>query len=203
MDKKRALRQLKKIDKLKGDMRLAGEKWKTKFQTLISIILSARSLDETTIKVCEDLFSRYPDAKSLSKLSEEQIQNIIKRVNFYINKSKNILNCSKKLEDEYDGTPPMDFNQLIELPGVGGKTANVFLSEYGDDAIGIDTHVSYISQYLGWVNSDKPEKIEEELRVLFPKKKWKILNTTLVRFGKKYTSRKEKDRLLDEIKKIN
>ena len=97
----------------------------------------------------------------------------------------------------------MDFGKLIQLSGVGGKTANVFLSEYGDDAIGIDTHVSYISQYLGWVESDKPEKIEEELRKLFPRKKWKILNTILVRFGKKYTSRKEKDRLLDEIKIIS
>ena len=96
----------------------------------------------------------------------------------------------------------MDFDKLTELSGVGGKTANVFLSEYGDDAIGIDTHVSYVSQYLDWVKSNKPEKIEEELRELFPKNKWKILNTTLVRFGKKYTSRKEKDKLLDEINEI-
>lgn len=201
MDRKRALKQLKEIDKLKGDMRLAGEAWKTKYQTLISIILSARSLDETTIKVCEVLFAKYPDAKSLSKLSENQVQKLIKRVNFYKNKSKNILNCSKQLQKEYNGVPPMDFDKLIQLPGVGGKTANVFLSEYGDDAIGIDTHVSYISQYLNWVKSKNPDKIEEELRILFPRNKWKILNTTLVRFGKKYTSRKEKDRLLDEINK--
>ena len=77
MDQKIALKQLRQIDKLKGDMRLAGEKWKTKFQTLISIILSARTLDETTIKVCEILFSKYPDAKSLSKSSENKIQKII------------------------------------------------------------------------------------------------------------------------------
>jgi endonuclease-3 len=202
MDQKIALKQLRQIDKLKGDMRLAGEKWKTKFQTLISIILSARTLDETTIKVCEILFSKYPDAKSLSKSSENKIQKIIKPINFYRNKSKSILNCSKQLNKEYNGEPPMDFDKLTELSGVGGKTANVFLSEYGDDAIGIDTHVSYVSQYLDWVKSNKPEKIEEELRELFPKNKWKILNTTLVRFGKKYTSRKEKDKLLDEINEI-
>ncbi len=203
MNQKIALKQLEQIDKLKGDMRLAGEKWETKYQTLISIILSARTLDETTIKVCEILFSEYPDAKSLSKSSENKIQDIIRRVNFYKNKSNNILNCAKALDEQYDGEPPMDFSKLIQLSGVGGKTANVFLSEYGDDAIGIDTHVSYISQYLGWVESDKPDKIEEELRKLFPRKKWKILNTILVRFGKKYTSRKEKDRLLDEIKIIS
>ena len=203
MDQKKALKQLKHIDKLKGNMRLAGEKWPTKFQTLIAIILSARALDETTIKVCTEMFKKYPTAKSLSKLSIEQVQGLIKKVNFYRNKSKSILNCSNQLIEKYNGEPPMDFKKLLELSGVGEKTANVFLSEYGIAAIGVDTHVSYISQYLGWVKSKKPEKVEDELRELFPKNKWRILNTTLVRFGKKYTSRNEKNLLLDEIKKIN
>ena len=64
------------------------------------------------------------------------------------------MNCARALDEQYDGEPPMDFGKLIQLSGVGGKTANVFLSEYGDDAIGIDTHVSYISQYLGWVERE-------------------------------------------------
>ncbi len=202
MDQKKALRQLKAIDKLKGSMRLAGEDWPTKYQTLIAIILSARALDETTIKVCTEMFKKYPDAKSLSKLNEEQVQQLIKRVNFYRNKSKSILNCAKALNENYDGEPPMDFDKLVELPGVGGKTANVFMSEYGTDAIGVDTHVNYISNYLGWANSEKPEKVEDSLKKLFPKKLWSPLNPTLVKFGKKYTSRKEKNQLLDEINDI-
>jgi len=202
MNQKRALRQLKEIKKLQGDMRLAGEAWLTKYQTLIAIILSARSLDETTIKVCTKMFKKYPDAKSLSKLSINQVEKLINSVNFYRNKSKSILNCSKQLTNNYNGTPPMDFDKLIELSGVGGKTANVFMSEYGEDAIGVDTHVNYISNYLNWTKSEKPEVIEQDLKKLFPKKMWTPLNPTLVKFGKKYTSRKEKDLLLDEIKKI-
>src|SRR3989344_2802194 len=202
MDKKRALKQLKEINKLKGNMRLAAEHWPTKYQTLISTILSARSLDETTIKVCKNLFENYPDAKSLSKLEEKEVQNLIKSINFYKNKSKHILNCSKILAEKYNGHPPMDYNKLMELPGVGAKTANVFLSEYGDDAIGVDTHLSYISQYLDWTNFKDSKKIEADLKKLFPRKYWSDLNPALVKFGKKYTSRKKKNEILDLIKKI-
>jgi len=184
-------------------MRLAAEKWPTDFQTLISIILSARTLDETTIKVCNILFKKYPDEKSLLKAKIQDIQKIIKPINFYKNKSKSITNCSKTLQEKYKGEVPEDYEKLLELSGVGAKTANVFLSEIGKDAIGVDTHVSYISQYLEWTKSSKPEKIEEDLKKLFPKKYWKKLNLTLVKFGKKYTSRKEKNSLLDEIKKVS
>jgi len=201
MNQIRALKQLAALNNLKGNMRLAAEKWKTPFQTLVSIILSARTLDETTIKVCEKLFNPYPSAKILSKATLEEIQKIIKPVNFYINKSKSLLNCAKKVEEKYYGEPPKDFEKLIALPGVGPKTANVFLAEYGTDAIGVDTHVAYISHYLGWTTSKNPDMIEENLKKLFPRKKWRKLNRTLVSFGKKYTSRKEKNVLLDSIKK--
>lgn len=202
MNKKVSFRQFRKIDKLKGDMRLAGERWPTKYQTLISIILSARTLDETTIKVCKFLFEKCPNAKSLSELSEDVIQGMIKPINFYKNKSKNILACATILKKEYRGEVPLDYNQLIMLPGVGNKTANIFLSEYGKDCIGVDTHVYYISRYLGWSNSNKPENVEKDLKKLFPKKIWKKLNSTLVKFGKRYTSRREKRKILDEIKRV-
>ena len=199
MDTKIALSQFRKIEKLKGNMRLAAENWSTKYQTLISTILSARSLDETTIKVCKNMFKNYPDAKSLSKLNEKKVQNIIRKINFYKNKSKSILNCSKLLFEKYKGEPPMNYEKLIELPGVGPKTANVFLSEYGKDAIAVDTHVSYISQYLGWTKSKRSEIIEKDLEKLFLKKYWRNLNPVLVKFGKKYRSKKEKNLLLDKI----
>ncbi len=78
----------------------------------------------------------------------------------------------------------------------------MFLAEHGKDAIGVDTHLSYISQKLGWTENKDPHKIERDLENLFPKKLWKNLNSITVRFGKTYTSRKEKDRLLDEIRGI-
>ena len=103
---------------------------------------------------------------------------------------------------EYHSKIPESIEKLIELPGVGRKTANVFLAEIGKDTIGVDTHVSHISQKLGWTKHQKPAQIEKDLESLFPKKYWSKINETLVRFGKTYTSRKEKDELLREIKKI-
>ena len=104
-------------------------------------------------------------------------------------------------ERECGGKPPHDHGKLILLPGVGRKTANVFLSEYGADAIGVDTHVAYISKKLGWTKHKDPHKIEKDLERLFPRNYWRIINRTLVRFGKTYQSRKKKDEILDRISK--
>ena len=97
MDQKRAIKQLSKLKKLSGNMRLAGESWKSEFQTLIAIILSARSLDETTIKYASILFKKYPNSKKLSKANINDVQKIIRSINFYKNKSNNIIECSKGL----------------------------------------------------------------------------------------------------------
>lgn len=199
---KKALKQLKAIKSLGGSMRLAAESWPSKFQTLISTILSARSLDETTIRICKELFKKYPNAKKLANANIKDIQKIIRSINFYRNKSKNIINCAKVLDEKYHGQVPEDFDKLIELSGVGRKTANVFLSEQGHPTMGIDTHITYISNYLGWTKSHKQEKIEEDLKKLFPVEYRQSLNPILVKFGKHYTSKKEKNKVLDEIKKI-
>ncbi|MDP2672248.1 MAG: endonuclease III, partial [Nanoarchaeota archaeon] len=192
-----ALKQLKLLDKYGKKMRLAAEKWPNEFQTLISIILSARTRDETTIKVGTALFKKYPTAKKLSEAKLKEIENTIKPVNFYKNKSKNVINCAKVLVKEYNSKVPESIDKLIKLSGVGRKTANVFLAEKGNDAVGVDTHVSYISQALGWTKNKNPRKIEKDLETLFPKKSWNKINETLVRFGKTYTSRKEKNKILE------
>jgi len=197
-----ALKQLEVMKKDVKDMRLAAEKWPTKFQTLISICLSARTRDETTIWVCEKLFKKFPTPEEMSKASVKEIEEIIRSVNFYQNKSKNIIACAKKLVREFNGKIPNSIERMTELPGVGRKTANVFLSEYGSEAIGVDTHVTYISNYLGWVETENAEKIERVLKELFPKEIWSEVNPTLVRFGKTHTSKTEKNKLLEEIKII-
>lgn len=199
---KKSLRQLSELKKLSSTMRLAAESWNEPWQSLITTILSARTRDEKTIPVANELFKKYNTVKALSKAKLKAIQKMIKPINFYKTKSKNIINCAKILTNNYNGEPPIDFNKLIELPGVGRKTANVFLSEMGKNTIGIDTHVSYLSQKLGWTKSSKPEKIEEDLEKLFPRNYWGKINPILVRFGKTYKSRKKKDELLQKIKKI-
>ena len=202
MDQKIAVKQLKEIKRVSRNIQLAGEKWPSKFQTLISIILSARTRDETTIKICNYLFKKYKTAQELSKANLKEIEKIIKPINFYKNKAKNILNCAKFLIVEHNSNVPMKFEDLITLPGVGRKTANVFLSEYGQDKIGVDTHVAYISKKMQWTKNIKPEKIEKDLENLFPKEYWRILNRIMVKFGKTYTSKNKKDILIEGIRKI-
>ena len=205
MDTERAIRQLKEFQKQSKnpeEMRLAAESWKNDYEILVSIILSARTRDETTIPVAEGLFKKYPSPEKLAKAPLTSVEETIRKVNFYKNKSKNIIECAKMLVLEHQGKVPHDFNVLLTLPGVGRKTANVFLAELGQDSIGIDTHVSYISNKMGWTKSTNQKQVEENLKSIFPQKYWGTLNDTLVRFGKTHTSRKKKDSLIDEIKKI-
>lgn len=194
------LRELKKFVKKSKEMRLAAESWDAEFKILISTILSARTRDEVTIPIAEKLFKKFPNPKKLGQAKISEIEEIIKPINFYKNKSKNIIECSKQITTEYRGKIPHEINELIILRGVGRKTANVFLSQIGRDAIGVDTHVSYCSQKLGWTENKNPKKIEEDLKKLFPKKYWSQINESLVRFGKSY-KKKEKDEILESIKK--
>ena len=202
MDSGTAINQLKILSKNVKEMRLAAEDWKNDFEILISTALSARTRDEITIPVAEKLFKRYDSAYKLSKANISDVWGIIKPVNFYKNKSANIIKCSKMLVEKYNSKIPHAFDKLIELPGVGRKTANVFLAEHGKHALPVDTHVFYISRKLGWAKSNNPHKIEEELQKLFPKKYWNRINSVLVRFGKTHTSRKTKDKILAKIKRV-
>jgi endonuclease-3 len=201
MNQKTALKQLRLLSKKPKEMRLAAESWNSDFQILISTIMSARTRDEVTIPVAEKLFKSYSSAKKLSKAKISEVEKIIKPVNFYKNKSRNITECSRQIV-ELHGKIPSKIEELIKLRGVGRKTANVFLSEIGKPGIGVDTHVSYISQKLDWTKHKNPHKIEEDLKKLFPKKHWNKVNETLVRFGKTHTSRKKKDEILEKIGKI-
>ncbi len=100
---------------------------------------------------------------------------------------------------QHNGVVPVDFSLLVELPGVGRKTANVFLSEMGKDAIAVDTHVGYISHKLGWTKHRRPDKIEEDLRKLFPQRLWRKVNPVLVRIGRTYRGKK-KEEILNIVK---
>ena len=126
MKKERELKQLKILSKNTGEMRLAAENWKSDFQILISTILSARTRDEVTIPVSEKLFKKFPNSKKLAKSNVSEIQKIIHPVNFFRNKSKNIITCAKTLDSNFKGKIPRTIDELILLPGVGRKTENVF-----------------------------------------------------------------------------
>jgi len=193
----KAIKQLNALARYKTHRRLAAEEWDAPWKTLIATLLSARTLDSTTIKVCNNLFKEFPSSKKLSLAKSDDVMKIIKSVNYYKNKSNYIIECCKQLQ-QYKGIPPNDFNKLIDLKGVGRKTANVFLAEQGFPAIGVDTHVARISYKLGWTKSKDPVKIERDLKNLFPKSKWNSINYILVNFGQSH-NRKEEDLILDKI----
>lgn len=202
MDFDRVFRQFKAIENLGGNMRLAAEGWKSEWQCLIATIMSAQSRDETTIPIAEKLFSRYDSVEKLANAKYNDVLFVFKGLNLNKGKARNVIACSKELIERYGGKVPHDFDKLIGLSGVGRKTANVFLSEYGLEGLAVDTHVYYISRYLGWSDKKDPHKVESDLKALFPRKMWSKVNPILVRFGKLYTSRKEKNKLLDDIKNL-
>lgn len=202
VSQQRVLRQLKALEQHGSTMRLAAENWGSDWKTLIAIMMSAQTRDEVTIVIATQLFEKYPTLPKLSKAKYADVLRAFKSLNYNQTKAKHVIACAKILINEHQGKVPHDLDQLITLPGVGRKTANVFLSETGHDAIGVDTHVAYISKKLGWTTHTNPDKIEMDLKKLFPKKEWSRINNGLVHFGKTHQSKTRKNALLEAIKKI-
>jgi len=194
-----ALKELAWFKKQGSVMRLAAEEWDAEWKILIAIMLSARTRDEVTIVVGENLFEKFSTLSKLSRAPVEKIQEIVKPVNYYKTKGRHVKACAQLLLKRFTGEVPHDIDLLIELPGVGRKTANVFLSEMGNPAIGVDTHVARLSKKMGWTKNTDPHKIEMDLKKLFPEDKWKDINLFLVRFGKTYLGKKE-DQQLSKMK---
>jgi len=153
------------------------------YRILVGTILSARTKDNVTTKVCEKLFDVAPDFHSLSILSVEEIEKLIYPVGFFRNKAKNL----SKLPDainELGGNIPNTWDNLMKLPGVGRKTANLVLAVgFKIPAICVDTHVHTITNRLGWVKTKNPLETEMELRKILPKKYWLNINRVFVAFG--------------------
>jgi len=156
------------------------------WRILIATILSARARDEVTEVISKDLFKVYPNCKALANAKQKDVEKIIKRIGFFRNKAKNIINASKMIIRDYKGTVPDTMDDLLALPGVGRKVAGC-VSVYAFDkneAIPVDTHVHRISNRLGWVTTKQPEKTELELMKKVPRRYWKFVNDILVSYGK-------------------
>lgn len=198
MNSSLAIEQLKKIEKLTDKSMLLAADWHSPWQVLISTILSARTRDETTIKISKKLYKKFTSLKKLANAKLADIRKIIKQINYHKTKAKHIIETSKILTNKYKGKVPHKIEELLKLPGVGRKTANVFLAVQKKPAIGIDTHVAFLSQILGWTKNTKQEKIEHDLKKLFPKKYWISINYILVRFGRIFRIRKKQEEKLRE-----
>jgi len=154
------------------------------FSILIGTILSARTKDETTTKVVKVLFSKYKNAKELANAKTKDVEKIIKPIGFYHIKSKRIIEVAKIINSKYKGKVPDSLEKLVEMPGVGRKTANcVLVYAFDKPAIPVDIHVHRISNRLGLVNTKTPEETEQELMKNVPKKYWIDINDTFVMYG--------------------
>jgi endonuclease-3 len=167
---------------LVDDMAEAGET--SPYQILIATILSLRTKDTLTAKVAPKLFALADNPHDMVRHSEERIAEVIYPVGFYRNKAKNILAISHQLLDDYSGDVPDELEALLELPGVGRKTANLVLTAgFNKPAICVDIHVHRISNRWGYIQTKTPEKTEFALREKLPQKYWIEYNALLVPFG--------------------
>lgn len=156
------------------------------FELLIAVILSAQCTDERVNKITANLFPEYSSPAKILSLGQNGLEDYIKGCGLYRNKAKNIIATCKILCRDYSGEVPASFNELIKLPGVGRKTANVLLSQLFDiPAIAVDTHVFRVANRLGLAIGKTPEIVEEGLMKAIPKIKWSAAHHWLIWHGRK------------------
>jgi endonuclease-3 len=154
------------------------------FFVLISTVMSHRTRDDVTYPAARKLFERFSTPEEMVKADVSEIENLIKDVGFYRVKAGRIKEISRILLEKYDGKVPDDMEALLELPGVGRKTANCVLAHaFLKDALAVDTHVHRISNRLGLIKTKIPEETETELKKMFPQRYWRHINLLLVKLG--------------------
>lgn len=159
------------------------------FELLIATILSAQCTDARVNMVTPSLFRKYPSPKSFAEADRRELEIEIKSTGFFRQKAKSVISCSKAIVENFGGEVPRTMEQLLTLDGVGRKTANVVLGNaFGIPGIAVDTHVSRLSQRLGFSAKEDPTKIEFDLMDLFPPASWMLLCHLLMSHGRKVCS---------------
>ena len=159
--------------------------FKTPFQLLVAVILSAQCTDARVNKITPILFARADNPYDMAKLSREELEEAIKSCGFYHNKAKSILSASKALCEKFNGVVPSTVEELMTLDGVGKKTANVVYSvAFGGNAIAVDTHVFRVSHRLGLTKAKDPLGVERDLCNIFKEEQWSTLHHLLIHHGR-------------------
>ena len=157
------------------------------FELLVATILSAQTTDVRVNLVTPALFARYPDAATLARARQTDVEKIIQSTGFFRNKARSIIGMAQALVADHGGEVPSTMDQLLSLPGVGRKTANVVLGNaFGiNEGVVVDTHVARLSKLLGLTRHTEPEKIERALMSLFPRDDWALLSHLLIFHGRR------------------
>ncbi|HEX7004140.1 MAG TPA: endonuclease III [Trueperaceae bacterium] len=181
----RATEVLARLRKLYPNARTELE-YRSPFELLVAVILSAQATDAGVNRLTPRLFDRYPDASSLARATPEEVEPLINSIGLFRGKARNIVAAARILVEKHAGEVPDDFDALLELPGVGRKTANVVLGTvYGRPGIAVDTHVLRVSNRLGFTRSDDPVKVEKDLERLYPSEQWVFVHHALILHGRR------------------
>ena len=160
--------------------------FKTPFELVIAVMLSAQCTDERVNQVTPTIFAKYNTPKDFASMDVKILEDLIHPCGFYRAKAKNIIACSKKIIEDFNGEVPQNMNDLISLPGVGRKSANVIMLEaFGKPCgIAVDTHAKRLANRIGLSSQTEPEKIEQDLIKLFPEKYLKDINHLFIWHGR-------------------
>lgn len=181
-----AIKLLLEVEKLFPEATTELTNWKDDFQFLVAVILSAQTTDIQVNKVTSKLFRKYPTAEKLANADVGDLEYTLGGINYFRTKSKNIKKMAKILVEQYGGQPPKSLKKLVELPGVGYKTANVFLNERykANEGIAVDTHVLRVARTYGLTKNTDSTKVAHDLEKLYPKKDWYKVNSVFVLYGR-------------------
>lgn len=174
------------LEKVHSDAEIALN-YSNPFELLIATILSAQCTDERVNIVTKTLFKKYRTPKDFAEVDLKELEQDIKSTGFYHNKARNIKKCCQMLVNKYHSKVPKTMQELLELPGVARKTANIVLQNaYGVvEGVAVDTHVRRLALRLGLTKNDDPKKIEQDLMKLVPKSKWMRLSDLLISHGRR------------------
>lgn len=184
MKKEQVQEILDKLDEVYGVTK-EGFLHKEPWQLLLAIMLSAQSTDKQVEDVLPTLWKCFPSVESMANADVSHIEEQIKTIGLYKNKAKNMKKCCEQIVEQYDGEVPKTMEELVQLAGVGRKTANLFLSDaYGIPGITVDTHVMRIVKRFGWAKGKNPEEVEYELQKVLPMEHWIRINFQLIYHGR-------------------
>ena len=185
MDKNTSEKILAELERLYPDAKPALQ-YKSPYELLVAVILSAQCTDERVNKVTDVLFKNYITPEKMLTLSQEELEKYIFSCGFYHNKAAHILSASRDIMEKFAGEVPSSHDDLKKLAGVGQKTANVvYAVAFGGDAIAVDTHVFRVSNRLGLAHANTPEKTEAQLNEIIPKSEWSKAHHWLIYHGRR------------------
>jgi len=161
--------------------------FKSPFQLICSVVLSAQTTDANVNKATPKLFARFPDAKSLAAVEPIEVEPYVASLGFFRMKSKSLVGLARALVERHGGEVPRTMDELVKLPGVGRKTANVVLGVLWNtpEGVVVDTHVQRLAQRLGWTKNTEPEKIERDLCKILPRGEWDHTGHVLIFHGRR------------------